>query len=266
MTEHGLNGTSPKSSEFYTNTKSVNLTEPTLNITSSYVNENYFSLYGQSNCTYGTSGSTTYNGEYNGDSYSCYESTYEGPSDWKNATFLYENTTYSWQDVSHYGQCVQIATYKWGFSFLLLFITFVLTTIWSIGMYVMWLDAHLHSRYNRAGRQIGTYRAVLDLAKAMRKDMGEDATENLSNTELKEKINRRLNGGVIGYQMLDQPGTGHEMLPLTRWESMKIWWEYHGWKTWGLRKKIWVALLSTACLAGALALIITEALTAPRRY
>jgi len=107
-------------------------------------------------------------------------------------------------------------------------------------MYIMWLDAHLHSRYNRADRQIGTFRAVLDLAKAMRKDMGEDATENLSNTELKLRVKRRMNGGKIGYEMLDEPGSGEKMLTPTRWESTTLWWDFHGWKTWSKRTRIWV--------------------------
>ena len=159
---------------------------------------------------------------------------------YEKAIFMYQNTTYTFAYIQGNGQCAQSdpPSYQWGFSFLLLFITSLLTAVWSVGMYIMWLDAHLNSRYNRARRQLGSYRAVLDLAKAFRQDMGEDATEHLSNSELKERIKHGTNGHAIGYEMLDQSGSGEKALPLTRWESLKLWHRFHGWKTWSLKKRI----------------------------
>ncbi|KAL9105657.1 MAG: hypothetical protein Q9227_009206 [Pyrenula ochraceoflavens] len=105
----------------------------------------------------------------------------------ENALYSLNNQTYSYNYVKLNGICNQESTYKWGFSFLLLFIFAIIQTIWVIGMYVLWLDAHLASRFVRAGRDMGTHRAALDFSKAMRKDMGEEATELLGDGELKRR-------------------------------------------------------------------------------
>ena len=225
---YGLNGTTNNASEFYMGNNPTKLSPPTLHITSTFLRD----MYQQDE---EDEEDSTPSGQYTGLAYNSY--LY---NDWTNAQFIYQNTTYTYADIQANGQCVQASPpgYSWGFSFILLFVTALLTTIWSIGMYIMWLDAHLHSRYNRAGRRMGPFRAALDLAKALHKDMGEDAAEHLSNSEIKDLLKRGMNGHVIGYELLDLPGSGEKELPLTRWETFKIWHRFHGWGTWTWKQRI----------------------------
>lgn len=215
----------------------IKLPPPTLNITSTFLNEMYENENEPMDSSGSRAGIAFDMSKYN---------------DWTQAQFIYENTTYTYADVQTNGQCVQAIPpgYSWGFSFILLFVTALLTTIWSFGMYIMWLDAHLHSRYDRAGRRMGPYRAALDLAKALRKDMGEDAAEHLSNSEIKHLLERGMNGHMIGYELLDLPGSGEKELPLTRWETIKLWHRFHGWGTWTWKQRILRVIIpvSVVCL------------------
>ncbi|KAL9618970.1 MAG: hypothetical protein Q9160_006364 [Pyrenula sp. 1 TL-2023] len=133
--------------------------------------------------------------------------------------WAYKNTTYSPRDIGKAGICTPNETYKWGFSFLLLFIFCVMQLFWFLGMNIMWLDAHLASRFNRAGRDIGIHRAALDFANAMKKDMGEDVAECVGNAEIRRRMLRRLNGGSLFMAMSD-PST----LPMSRGYDFKIRW------------------------------------------
>lgn len=90
-----------------------------------------------------------------------------------------ENRTYSIPDLEENGICQQQSAYKWGFSWVLLFTIMLMTAIWVIGMFCMSRYAQ-SSRLGHGERYIGTYRAVLDLAEAPRKDVGEStATQAL---------------------------------------------------------------------------------------
>ena len=162
---------------------------------------------------------------------------YDELRDISRAIYSYNNQTYNYTYLQTAGVCNQETTYKWGFSFLLLFTFCVIQTIWCFGQYVLWMDAHMSSRFVRAGRDMGTHRAALDFSKAMRKDMGEEATEILGDAELRRRVRRKLNGGVIQMDMLD-PGT----LPLSRSEDFRVWrtangFTWEGWKRWSLRRK-----------------------------
>jgi hypothetical protein len=120
-------------------------------------------------------------------------------------TYAYSNTTYTQTYLEENGNCQQEPTYQWGFSIHILMITMVLTTVWAIGTYALWLDAYLHSRFDHSQRDMGIYRAVLDLADAMHDAMGNNGQlRNLSNHELKEKIRKDISGGRIGYYDLDE--------------------------------------------------------------
>lgn len=78
---------------------------------------------------------------------------------------------------------------------MLTFIFFVLTVVWSIGMFAMWMDAHVNSRVDRSGREMGgMFRSVIDLATAIRGDLGEAANQ-CSNSKLEKRL-RRSKGGM----------------------------------------------------------------------
>lgn len=124
--------------------------------------------------------------------------------------------TYNLDRINELGRCQQSNTsYKWGFSFLILFVVLLLFVIWCVGMYVLWMDAFLNSRVDNAGRHIGLQRAVLDLASVMRNDIGDELPEMASNNQVNEKVRKDLKGGRITYQMLNP-----EYLPLSRWNEL----------------------------------------------
>jgi hypothetical protein len=93
------------------------------------------------------------------------------------------------------------------------------TAVRSIGMYVMWLDAYLNSRFSRANRDLGTHRASWDFAEAMRRDMGDGSVaEAMSNQEVKEKVRQAMNGTRVRCRM-DDPD-----VPISRLDELPIWW------------------------------------------
>lgn len=123
--------------------------------------------------------------------------------------------TYTLARINELGQCQQSNTsYKWGFSFLILFSVLLILVVWCVGMYALWLDAFLNSRVDNAGRHIGLQRAVLDLAVVMNNDIGDEVPEMASNNQLNDKVRKDLNGGRITYQTLDR-----EKLPPSRWNA-----------------------------------------------
>ena len=108
------------------------------------------------------------------------------------------NETFDTTYIQENGSCQSTNTYRWGFSFLLLWISMLLTAIWTLGMHILWLDAYFGSHYDCIHRTMGTHRAVLDFASAMIKDMGSEAPpEHLSEEQLIRRRKKALNGGKI---------------------------------------------------------------------
>jgi hypothetical protein len=135
------------------------------------------------------------------------------------ALWIWKGEVYNLSYVLAEGQCLPLMTHNWGFSFLGLFIVMVFTAVWSIGMYIMWLDAYLNSRFSRVNRDLGMYRAAWDFAEAMRRDMGDGSVrEAMSNGEMKEKVRQAMNGNRVRYQMNDSD------VPISRLDELRIWW------------------------------------------
>lgn len=139
--------------------------------------------------------------------------------DMSKALWIWKGEVYNLSYVLAEGQCLPLMTHNWGFSFLGLFIVMFFTAVWSIGMYAMWLDAYLNSRFSRASRDLGMYRAAWDFAEAMRRDMGDiSVREAMSNKEMKEKVRQSMNGNRVRYQMNDSD------VPISRLDELRIWW------------------------------------------
>ncbi len=81
---------------------------------------------------------------------------------------------------------------------------------------------------------MGNLRAALDFAAAIRKDMGEEALEELSNRQLEKRVKRALHGGRIRYDMLDP-----EKVPLTRAQELAIWLDRRAWGRLVKKRKVW---------------------------
>ena len=187
----------------------VNLTQPSLNISAIFWEELW--ITGDS-----SNGTDWFLWPYG---YNWKDSTGQKPfHNFSDPIFTNGQYTYDLADLNARGRCQQEGiTYKWGFSFLVLFSFTVMFLVWCIGMYVIWLDAFLYSRFDRVGRSMGLQRAVLDLAYCMHKDVDEAGRDMLSNGDLQSTIRRDLRGGRITYEMLDP-----KLLPLSRAEELRM--------------------------------------------
>jgi hypothetical protein len=141
------------------------------------------------------------------------------------------NDTFDADYIEENGSCQATNTYRWGFSFLLLFISAFLTVLWALGMHIMWLDAYFGSYYEQAQRSMGIHRDVLDFASAMIKDMGDEIPpEHVSEKGLVRRRKKALNGGKV--PRLD-PINGNRdetsVLPRTRAEDLRDWLNRRRW-------------------------------------
>lgn len=97
-------------------------------------------------------------------------------------------------------------TYQWGFSVLQLEITLCLLTLWTFGIYIMWITAHLRlASIGIAYNAPGNFKSTMSLAHAMRKEFREQNDkdfDSLTERELISYIKTRLHGGRI---MLQSP-------------------------------------------------------------
>jgi hypothetical protein len=205
--KYGLDGKYNAPSTFNRSGDIQTLGAPGLNITSTYTATGFSRL------------TESFKGVRNRDS----EASNYIPDDMSKAMWIWKGEVYNISYVLSEGQCLPAMTHNWGFSFLGLFIVMVFTATWSTGMYIMWLDAYLNSRFSRANRDLGTYRASWDFAEAMRRDMADGAvTETMSNREVKKRVRQARNGNRVRYQMNDPD------VPASRLDELRIWWSAVG--------------------------------------
>ncbi|KIW12230.1 hypothetical protein PV08_09506 [Exophiala spinifera] len=208
--KYGFLGMNNVSSEFNNSGKLVHLDPPTLNISAIFWNEEWLDSMNETKWYYWPYGFNwrTPSGDYP------FHNTSTSP------IFSDGEYSYDLEELNLHGKCQQLDTsYKWGFSFLVLFIVILTFSVWCLGMYILWLDAWLNSRFDRAGRTMGLHRAVLDLATCINQDIDEDGRDTMSNKDLHDKIRKVLKGGQITYAMLDE-----KWLPISRGASLRLWW------------------------------------------
>lgn len=111
---------------------------------------------------------------------------------WTNsdASYLYDNTTISGEYYETHVTCQPGDRYKWGFSFLGLFLLLLSNTVTIVILYVVWYDTYRHSRADQAGIELGQLMTHLRIAAALRKDLGDDC-ESLGEKELRKEVRRR---------------------------------------------------------------------------
>jgi hypothetical protein len=78
-----------------------------------------------------------------------------------------------------------VVTYQWGFSYVPLFCFLVASTIWTMGMWVAYVDSALHSSPRILQRKQGLDRAVIDLADAMLHKISTEQVRLDSNAQLR---------------------------------------------------------------------------------
>ena len=220
---YGFLGLNQTNSTFNHSGKLVRLNEPSLNITAIFWDEAW--LDGTSNGT-----------DWWYYPYGYYWKAANGSQPFHNISsplFTNGQYTYDLEQLNDRGRCQQTGeSYKWGFSFFALFIFVIAFLVWCVGMYALWLDAFLHSRFDRVGRTLGLQRAILDLAYCMHRDVDEDGRDMLSNADLQSKIRRDLKGGRITYEMLDP-----KFLPVSRATEWGQKWRETSKKDWLVKKK-----------------------------
>jgi len=84
----------------------------------------------------------------------------------------------------------------------------ILQLIWSFGMYGLWVDASRKSQLHRAGRRLGPYRGILDIAEAIQNDLGPD-TCAYSDAELRKAIKERSSARGLSYRQLSHQSPKH---------------------------------------------------------
>jgi hypothetical protein len=233
VSKFGFLGRSKVASKFNHSGEVYTLEAPTLNISAFYV--------GWESSTLGASYGNSWNDIPFASNWTDPTTRTKPYTNTSNVAYTYPNSnkTYGLEYIQDQGSCQQLPTYKWGFSFLLLFIVILLSNIWAMGTYTLWLDAYLNSRFDHARRNMGIQRAILDAANAMRKDMGEEATETLSNRELNKRIQRSLHGRRVGYDMLDDRN-----LPLSRMAEIRFWWGKMDLGLWAKNEAWWLTAWS----------------------
>lgn len=100
--------------------------------------------------------------------------------------------TYNSTWIRTHSSCKPSETYQWGFSYIFLFMVSIFNFLWSLIMIAMWLDTRCGSRMYKSGRRPGFLRSVLDLAAAVREELGPDA-EVLEEEELRKRLT--MSGG-----------------------------------------------------------------------
>jgi hypothetical protein len=103
----------------------------------------------------------------------------------------------------------------------------ILCTIWSIGIFSMWIQAHTTMKQRGRTHVAGEYKAVLELAHAITTqlhDAGHSSakeTLDLSESELRRRFKKDLDDGSIAYEAPLMPGGQHAFKVLLLAE---IWW------------------------------------------
>lgn len=149
----------------------------------------------------------------------------------KHVAFTYKdrsiNTIFDTNYVDENGLCSQAKNYQWGFSGLLLFFAIILTTIWAIGMWLMAIDVHLHSRLDRHERRLGGLRVALDVSRALpMHSNSEKASLPVSDNALRKRVEGAGSKITIAYMdLIDESITiGRVMDTSIGWSERRTFW------------------------------------------
>ena len=108
-------------------------------------------------------------------------------------------TTFYTQDPANYNCVAEQGVYQWGFSGEWVLVVICVNGLWVFGLWILWVDTELKSQFTRVGRRMGTYRAIADIAEAMREDLG----PNLCAYSDKELANALKTQGRVKYYVTE---------------------------------------------------------------
>ncbi|KAF2434612.1 hypothetical protein EJ08DRAFT_627574 [Tothia fuscella] len=222
---YGLFGLNKTSSIF----NNITLPSPVLNISAFYLEDRRYYDYSTMPIVYGHTWEDPRSGK-------------QPFSDPANLTYLSKNSgeIFKKQYIDENGVCQPTVTYKWGFSFLILFVCLVCLIVWTIGTYILWLKAHLALRAKGDTGVAGEYKAIIELSEAMTISLRSyrEKPETLHEKQIRKIIRKDLSGGTMMYHA-----------PL-RTEPYSFW---AGFKRWGKRDKWWILALAINALVLSLA-------------
>lgn len=124
-------------------------------------------------------------------------------------------------------------TYQWGFSFIQLNIMVILLWIWTLGILIMYMTSKF-TRLQRGRADVaGEYKAVFELADAMREQLVQQEAENakdihhFTESTLRKRITKDLRGGTIAYDTTLLPETSDTTAidwSFKAWAKREVWW------------------------------------------
>jgi hypothetical protein len=122
-----------------------------------------------------------------------------------------------------------LQNYLWGFSFVQLFICMLLLLAWTLGIYALWLHTHYTMTLRKRLYEdiSGNYRAILELAAAMQRELHVEHVNPsvLREKQLKERVNKEILGGRISYINPTSEPEIYSMLKAFRaWSKTERWW------------------------------------------
>jgi len=97
-----------------------------------------------------------------------------------------------------------------GFSYEFLLVASCVNGFWLLGTYAIYLQASTNSQLTAKGRKFGTWRGVIDLAEALREDLGSETCAYGDDDIEKEIKKMEKNGHGIKYDVTDFKELGDE--------------------------------------------------------
>ncbi|KAI3327382.1 hypothetical protein HD806DRAFT_486918 [Xylariaceae sp. AK1471] len=125
-------------------------------------------------------------------------------------TWTFSNKTYSLSYIEDNGQCQPIQDrFKWGFSYLQIFIIVIALLSWTLGTCILWLKSHFLLPFQDELEVPRGYTALLLFADTIDEQLsgaGFD-TQFLTNNQFNTEIQKSLQGGAISFKASLSPET-----------------------------------------------------------
>ncbi|XPS95522.1 hypothetical protein M3J09_004810 [Ascochyta lentis] len=131
------------------------------------------------------------------------------------------------------GVCQATKDYQWGFSFIQLIIMMLLLWFWTLGTTILWTSSKLSMKQRGRDSVAGEYKAIFELADAMHAQLADMETEegeennarSLTESKLRQRIKKNLNGGAIAYDTTLLPEhDANDPWTLRAWAAREAWW------------------------------------------
>ena len=121
---------------------------------------------------------------------------------------IVNNVSYPWGYTESLDNvhCIQGLRYQWGFSSTLTITFLICNTTWLVGMWITWVSLQNKSQFAKKRREMGKYRAAVDIAEAIAHELGPNLSA-FSDSALEAVLKKRP---PIRYQVMERPGSGSE--------------------------------------------------------